>query len=158
MTTPDFIMARFDAVDQESLEVPQPPEATLSPSEGLTLALLWALPGGGRRALYRWLTRNYQPLCPQGPERTRVARLCKPPTAWTARCMAAPTVWGVADSSGMELMPPLRAGRSPAQIGTKGQRHPRWLVGGTLGFILHPWGVICTWDGAPAHGHDTPFQ
>lgn len=50
------------------------------------------------RAFYRWLTRDYRPLFPHLPERTRLARLFKTPTAWTARFMAVPTVLGVADS------------------------------------------------------------
>ena len=39
MTPPDFIIALFDAVDQEMLAVPQHPDAKLYPSEVVTLAL-----------------------------------------------------------------------------------------------------------------------
>ena len=77
MTTPDFIISLFYAVDQEMLEVPKHPEAKLYPSEVVTLALLFAIKGGGTRAFYRWLTRDYLPLFPQVPERTRLARLFK---------------------------------------------------------------------------------
>jgi len=56
MTTPDFIIALFYAVDQEMLDVPKHPEAKLYPSEVVTLALLYAVKGGGMRAFYRWLT------------------------------------------------------------------------------------------------------
>ena len=107
------------------------------------------------RACYRWLTRDDVALCPQVPERTRVARLFKTPTAWTSRCLAAPTVLGVADSSGIALLHPLREGRSPAQVGKQGQSHPRWIGGGKRCCILHQWGVICAWACATAHGHDT---
>jgi hypothetical protein len=138
--------------------VPTHPDAKLSPSAVVTLALLHALKGGGTRACYRWLTRDALPLLPQGPERTRLARLCKTHTAWTARLLAAPTVLGVAATYGMEWMHPMRAGRSPAQIGTKGQSNPRWIVGGKWCFLLHQWGLICAWDGAPAHVHDTHLQ
>ena len=75
------------------------------------LALLFAVKGSGMRAFYRWLTRDYQPLFPQVPERTRLARLFKTHTAWTARFRAAPTVLGVADSYGIELIHPMREGR-----------------------------------------------
>jgi hypothetical protein len=71
MSTQDFIIALFYAVDQEMLEVPKHPEAKLYPSEVITLALLFAIKGGGMRAFYRWLTRDYLPLFPQVPERTR---------------------------------------------------------------------------------------
>ena len=118
------------------LAVPKRPDAKLSPSEVVTLALLVAITGGGTRAFSRWLTCDYLALFPQGPERTRLARLCKTHTAWTTRFLAAPTVLGVADSSGLALIHPMREGRSPAQMGKKGQRHPRWIVGGKLCVVL----------------------
>ena len=158
MTTPDFIIALFYAVDQEMLDVPKHPDAKLYPSEVVTLALLHAMKGGGTRTFYRWLTRDYLPLFPQVPERTRLARLFKTHTAWTARFLAAPTVLGVADTYGIELIHPMREGRSPAQIGKKGYSNHRWIVGGKLCFILNQWGLICAWDCAPANVHDTHFQ
>jgi hypothetical protein len=114
-----------------------------------------AIKGGGTRAFSRWLTRDYLPLFPHMPERTRLARLCKTHTAWTTRFLAAPTVLGVADTSGMELLHPMREGRSPAQMGTKGLSHHRWRVGGKRCVVLHQWGVICAWDCATANGYDT---
>jgi hypothetical protein len=50
MTTQDFIIVLFCAVDQEMLEVPKHPDAKLSSSEVVTLALLCAIKGGGSRA------------------------------------------------------------------------------------------------------------
>jgi hypothetical protein len=41
------------------------------------LGLLHALKGVGNRPFYRWLTRDYRPLFPQLPERTRLFRLLK---------------------------------------------------------------------------------
>jgi hypothetical protein len=137
MTTQDFIIALFYAVDQEMREVPKHPEAKLSPSETVTLALLFAIKGGGMRAFYRWVTRDYRPWFPQVPERTRLARLFKTHTGWTTRFLAAPTVLGVADTYGIALIHPMREGRSPAQIGKKSQRNHRWIVGGKLCFILN---------------------
>jgi hypothetical protein len=61
MTTPDFIHALVYAVDQEMLTVPKHPEAKLSPSAVVTLALLFVVKGGGMCAFSRWLTRAYQP-------------------------------------------------------------------------------------------------
>ena len=84
MTTPDFIFALFYAVDQEMLDVPKHPDAKLYPSEVVTLALLFAIKGGGMRAFYRWLTRDYLPLFPSVPERTRLARLFTTHTAVAA--------------------------------------------------------------------------
>jgi hypothetical protein len=154
MTTPDFIIALFYAVDQEMLEVPKHPEAKRYPSEVVTLALLHAIKGGSTRAFSRWLTRDYLPLFPQLPERTRLARLFKTHTAWTTRFLAAPTVLGVADTYGIALIHPLREGRSPAQIGKKGQSNHRWMVGGTWCFILNQGGLICAWDCATVSVYD----
>jgi hypothetical protein len=158
MTTQAFIIALFYAVDQAMLDLPKRPDAKLSPSEVVTLALLFALKGGGMRAFYRWLTRDYLMLFPLVPERTRLARLFKTHTAWTTRFLAAPTVLGVADTYGIELIHPMREGRSPTQIGKKGQSNHRWIVGGKLCFVLNQWGVICAWDCAPANVHDTHCQ
>jgi hypothetical protein len=69
-----------------------------------------------------------------------------------------PTVLGVADTYGMELIHPMREGRSPAQIGKKGYSNHRWIVGGKLCFIVNQWGLICAWDCAPANVHDTHVQ
>jgi hypothetical protein len=145
-------------VDQEMLDVPKHPDAQRYPREVVTLALLHAIKGGGPRAFSRWLTRDYWALLPQVPERPRLARLCKTPTAWTARFLAAPTVLGVAASSGIELSHPMREGRSPAQIGKKGQSQHRWIVGGKRCCILNQWGLMGAWACATANVHNTPVH
>jgi hypothetical protein len=85
-------------------------------------------------------------------------RLFTTPTAWTAHFLAAPTVLGVADPAGMECIHPMRAGRSPAPLGKKGQSHQRWMVGGKLCCIVPHWSVSCAWDCATAHVHDSHLQ
>jgi hypothetical protein len=74
MSTVDFITALFYEVDEQLYAIPKHPEARLWPSEVVTLGLLHALKGVGNRAFYRWLTRDYRPLFPQLPERTRLFR------------------------------------------------------------------------------------
>jgi hypothetical protein len=81
MTTHDFMITLFCTVDQEMLQLPKRPAATLYPSAVVPLALLYAPKGGGTRAFYRWLTRDYQALFPQVPERTRLCRLFQTHTA-----------------------------------------------------------------------------
>jgi hypothetical protein len=97
-------------------------------------------------------------LFPQVPERTRLCRLFKTHTAWTAYLLTAPTVLGVTDTYGIEFIHPRRAGRSPAQMGKKGKSNHRWIVGGKLGVVLNQWGLICAWNCAIANVHDTHFQ
>src|SRR5258707_9642867 len=158
MTTVEFITALFYHVDEPMRAIPKHPDARLWPNEVFTLGLLHALKGVGNRAFYRWLTRDSRALFPQLPERTRLFRLFRTHQDWTQAFLAAPTVLGVADSYGIELIHPMREGRSPAQIGKKGQSNHRWIVGGKLCFILNQWGLICAWDCATANVHDTHFH
>jgi hypothetical protein len=52
----------------------------------------------------------------------------------------------------------MREGRSPAQIGKKGQSNHRWIVGGKLCVVLNQWGLICAWDCATANVYDAHFH
>src|SRR6201987_4111125 len=83
MITLDFITALFDEIDEQLGAILKHPEAHRWPSEVVTLGLLHALKGGGNRPFYRWLTRDYRPLVPLLPERTRLFRLLKTHQAWT---------------------------------------------------------------------------
>src|SRR5437899_7373239 len=129
MTTLDFITALFYEVDEQLRALPKHPEARLWPSEVVTLGLLHALKGGGNRAFYRWLTRDYRPLFPRLPERTRLFRLFATHQDWTQAFLAAPTVLGVIDTYGIELIHPMREGRSLQQIGRQRLPNQRGLVG-----------------------------
>jgi hypothetical protein len=155
MTTIDFITDVFCRVDQQMLDVPKHPQATLYPSELVTLALLFALKGVGPRAFYRWLTRDYRPLFPKLPHRTRLFRLFATHRAWADYFLAQPTTLGVADSYGMELVHPIRQGRRARQIGRKGKSNQRWIVGGNLAYVVNQLGLMVAWDCAPAHLHAT---
>ncbi len=138
-------------------EIPNHPQATLWPSEVVTLGLLHALKGVGNRAFYRWLKRDYRDLFPCVPERTSLFRLFKTPWAWTARFLASPTLLGVVDTSGIELMHPIREGRSPKQIGKKGKSNYRWMVGGKVCLILNQLGLVVAWGCERANVHDRTF-
>ena len=109
-TTIEFITALFYEVDEQLRAIPKHPEARLWPSEVVTLGLLHALKGGGNRAFYRWLTRDYRVLFPRLPERTRLFRLFMTHQDWTQTFLAAPTVLGVIDTYGIELIHPIRVG------------------------------------------------
>ena len=130
--TIEFITALFCQVDDRLSGFPTHPEAHLWPSEVVTLGLLHALKGVGNRAFHRWLTRDYRPLFPRLPERTRLFRLFKTHQDWTRVFLATPTVLGVVDTYGIELIHPIREGRSPQQIGRKGLSNHQWIVGGKL--------------------------
>ena len=55
-------------------------------------------PSTPRHASERWLTRDYRPLFPRLPERTRLLRLFQTHHAWAQAFLAAPTVLGVIDT------------------------------------------------------------
>jgi hypothetical protein len=151
MTPIDCITALFCRVDDHLAGLPKPPHALLWPRDVVTLGLLHALQGGANRAFYRWLTRDYRALFPRLPERTRLFRLFRTPQDWPHACLAAPTVLGVIDTYGIELIHPMRAGRSPQQIGRKGLSHHRWIVGGKRCLLLKQWGLVVAWACATTH-------
>jgi hypothetical protein len=122
------------------------------------LGLLHALKGVGDRAFYRWLTCDYRTLFPCLPERTRLFRLFQTHQNWTQAFLAAPTMLGVIDTYGIELLHPIREGRSPQQIGRKGLSNHRWIVGGKLRLLLNQYGLVVGWDCATADIADNTFQ
>lgn len=158
MTTEEFITELFCRVDDAMRDVPKHSQSKLFPGEIVTLALLFAIKGSGDRAFYRWLSRDWLALFPQLPERTRLFRLFKTHQDWTVRFLADPTVLGVADSYGIELLHPMREGRSEKQIGKKGLSNHRWIVGGKLGFVLNQFGLVTAWSCLTANVHDSLFQ
>jgi hypothetical protein len=77
---------------------------------------------------------------------------------WTQAFLAAPTVLGVIDTYGIELIHPMREGRSPQQIGRKGLSNHRWIVGGKLCLLLNQWGLIVGWACGTANTADNTFH
>ena len=151
MITIEFITALFSEVDEQLRAIPKHPEAYLWPSEVVTLGRLPALKGVGNRPFSRWLTRDYRPLFPRLPERTRLLRLLKTHQDWTQAFLATPTVLGVIDTYGIELLHPIREGRSSQQIGRKGVSNHRWIVGGKRCLLLNQWGLTVGWACATAN-------
>lgn len=158
MATDDFIIALFCRIDNEMGQLPRHSQAHLFPSEVTTLALLYGLKGGGKRAFYRWLCRDWRSFFPGLPERTRLFRLFVTHQGWARRFLADPTVFGVIDSYGIELIHPRREGRSPKQIGRKGLSNKRWIVGGKLCLVVNQFGLVVNLDAATANEPDTIFQ
>lgn len=158
MTTEDFIIELFVRIDDAMKGIRKHSQANLYPSEVVTLGILFSLKGVGTRAFYRWLKRDWKPLFPKLPERTRLFRLFKTHRAWTDCFLAEPTVLGVVDSYGIELLHPCREGRSDNQIGKKGFSNRRWIVGSKLCCLLNQFGLVCGWDCATANVHDTTFH
>jgi hypothetical protein len=158
MSTTDFITQLFCRVDDQMGDVAKHPQASLYPSEIVTLALLFCLRGVSHRAFYRWARGDLLPLFPALPERTRLLRLFATHKEWAQRFLAEPTVLGLADTYGIALIHPKRARRSPRQIGKFGISNDVWIYGSKLCFVLNKWGLVCGWDAATANVHDSTFH
>lgn len=157
MTSEDFIIALFCVVDDRMRGVRKHPQATLWPSELVTIGLLFALKGGYFRAFDRWLKRDYTALFGALPHRTRLQRALEAHQAWCDHFLAEPTFFTVIDSYGIELIHPIRERRSPQQIGKKGKSNWRWIVGMKLCWLINDGGQIVAWDGETANAHDQTF-
>src|SRR5215213_9143402 len=96
---------------------PNTPRPTSGPARSSPWGSCMRSKAGGNRAFYRWLTRDYRTLFPRLPERTRLFRLFVTHQDWTRAFLASPTVLGVIDTYGIELIHPMREGRGPQQIG-----------------------------------------
>jgi len=125
MSSLDFIIELFCRVDTRLAHLPKHPQANLYPGEVVTLAILRAIKGVSDRAFYRWLVRDYAKLFPKLPERSRLMRLFKIYAHYSKELLAEPTIFRVADSYGIELLHPIREGRTPNQIGKKGLSNRR---------------------------------
>jgi hypothetical protein len=159
MTTVDFITELFCRVADRVAHVNKHRQAKLYPSEVVTLALLFALKGCGQRAFWRWLKRDYRPLFPNLPHRIRLFHLFNSHRYLVDEFLADPSLIGVIDSYGIELLHPMREGRSEQQIGKKGISNQRWSVGGKLCYVLNHLGLIVRWDCDTANVYDgTAFQ
>ena len=159
MTDRDFIIELFCRVDDVMFDVEKHPQAKMYPSELVALGLVFALKGSGTRAYYRWISRNFRDLFPNLLERTRFFRALKQQQGWLNRFLAQPSMIGLIDSFGIELIHPRREGRSEQQIGRKGLSNRRWIVGGKLCVLLNHLGLIVGWDCDTANVYDgSAFQ
>ncbi len=158
MNTEALICTMFCKIDDKMTGIPKHPQASLYPSEIVTLGCLFALKGKGTRAFYRWIRDNYDHLFPRLPHRTRLFRLFAAHQDWSTRLLADPTVFGVIDAYGIEFIHPIREGRSDRQIGKKGISNHRWIVGGKLCLLLNKWGLVVGWDCDTANVSDITFQ
>lgn len=158
MTSEDFITELFCKVDDAMRMVNKHPQSRLYPSELVTIGLLFAWKGVGERAFYRWLSRDYDKLFPELPERTRLFRALTTHRDWAERFLAQPSLLCVADTYGIELLHPRREGRSDAQLGNKGSSNLRWIVGAKLGFVLNHLGLFVALDCNLASVSDQAFR
>lgn len=158
MTTEDIIISIFWYVDEQMKGIAKHPQAKLWPSELVTIGLLAALKGGRFRAFCRWLNRDYTGLFGELPDRTRLQRALRVHQDWCQRLLAEPSFFTVIDSYPIELIFPIREGRSGAQVGGKSKDKGRWTVGIRLCWILNDFGQVVDWAFAPLNTSDQNFH
>jgi hypothetical protein len=145
-------------VDDKLGQVNKREDAQLHPSEIITIGMLFCLKGGRFRAFYRWFKGDWLPLFPGLPERTRLQRLLAHYYPLTTKFLVEPEAESIIDSYGVELIHPVREGRSQAQIGQKGKSNRRWIVGVKLCWLVTPKGQVIDWGWDSAEIHDQNFR
>jgi len=158
MTTEDIIYHIFYQVDEQMLDVAKHRQAKLYPSELVTIGILFALKGSHFSAFYRWLKRDYDSLFGGLPDRTRLQRALQVHQDWCDRFLKEPSFFTVADSYPIELIFPIRAGRSQQQIGKKGKDKGRWSIGIRLWWLLSDSGQVVEWYWLPMNQPDKDFN
>lgn len=159
MPTDEIIIRLLCIVDEALGCVKKHPQAKLYPCEVVTIGLIFALKGTSYRAFYRWFSANYAALFGHRlPEQSRLFRLLMAATIHTERFLADPTVLGILDSFGIELVHPRREGRSSRPVGTKGISNHRWIVGIKLACLINQSGGIVEWHWCPANMSDQEFR
>jgi len=157
MTTEEIIIHIFCSVDDEMGEVEKVAQADLYPSEVVTIGILFALKGGHFRAFCRWLKRDYDALFGGLPDRTTLQRQLRAQQAHADQLLGAPTLLNVIDSFPIELLFPIRAGRSQQQLGKKNRDKGRWSIGIKLCWILNTLGQVVGWHWLTMNCPDQDF-
>ena len=158
MTTEEIIICILCIVQDRMPDIKKHPQAKLYPSELVTIGILFALKGGHFRAFYRWLKRDYDALFNGLPDRTRLLRLLKTHQEWCTWFLEDPTFFTVVDTFPIELIFPIREGRSQRQVGKKNKDKGRWSVGIKLCWILNDLGRVVAWKWLPMNVHDQNFN
>lgn len=160
MTTGDIIIHIFYLVATSLPEIPRHSQAKLYPSELVTIGILFALKGGCFRACYRWLKRDYGDWFGDGtlPERTRLQRLLATHQDWCDLLLSDPTFFTVIDSYPIELLFPIREGRSEQQVGKKGRDKGRWSIGIKFCLLLNDVCRVVNWDWSTMNVNDKHFH
>jgi hypothetical protein len=158
MTTELIIILIFCYVDDRMRDVAKHPDAKLYPSELVTIGMLFSLKGVSFRGFYRWLKRDFNALFGGLPDRTRLQRALQVHQDWCDRFLADATFFTVGDSYPIELIFPIREGRSKRQIGTKGKDKGRWTIGIRLWWLLDDAGQVVEWYWLPLNRPDKEFN
>ena len=158
MTTEEIIIHLFCYVDDHLPPIEKHSQAKLYPSELVTIGVLFAIKGGHFRAFYRFLRRDFSKLFGGLPDRTRLLRLLKTHRDWCDALLAVPSFFTVIDTYPIELLFPIREGRSDQQVGKKSKDKGRWIIGIKLCWLLNEQGCVVAWGWNTANTPDKAFH
>lgn len=158
MTTEDIIIHIFYHVDEQMKTARRVPQTHLYPSEIVTIGILFALKGGHFRAFYRWLNRDFAMLFAGLPDRTNLQRLLKTHQHHCDALLSDNSLLTVTDSYPIELIFPIREGRSKQQIGKKNKDKGRWSIGIKLCWLVNTFGQVVGWSWATMNRPDQDFH
>jgi hypothetical protein len=158
MTTEEIIIHIFYHVDEHMKTAQRVPQTHLYPSEIVTIGILFALKGGHFRAFYRWLARDFAVLFAGLPHRTNLQRLLKTHQGHCDALLAEASVLTVPDSYPIELIFPIRQGRSRQQVGKKNKDKGRWSVGIKLCWLVNTFGRVVGWRWTTMNRPDQDFH
>lgn len=158
MTTEDIIIYLFCYVDDRMSDVRKVPQALLDPSEVVTIGILFALKGGRFRAFYRWLSRDYAYLFGQLPDRTTLIDQLAQYQHLCDRLLEPSSLLTVTDSYPIELIFPIREGRSKQQVGKKNKDKGRWSIGIKMCWIINTYGQVVGWKWTTMNRPDQDFH
>jgi hypothetical protein len=115
-------------------------------SELVLCGVLWALKGGSFLGFYRWLARRK--LFADLPERSRLLRLLKEHRAASDMFLAEASFFNVMDTFGIEIIHPVREGRSAQSLAVcgKGKSNHRWIVGRKICVRINDTGRVVAYD------------
>ncbi len=85
-------------------------------------------------------------------------RLLKVHQNWCDLLLAEPSLFTVIDTYPIELLFPIREGRSQRQIGKKGRDKGCWSIGVKLCWLLDDHGRVVNWDWNTLNTHDQHFH
>jgi hypothetical protein len=133
------------------------PQSGLFASEIMLCGVLWALRGGGFLGFYRWLSRKQWMRL---PERSRLQKLLKTHAVTCNTFLAEPTFFNAMDTFGIEIIRPIREGRSlqSAAVARKGKSGHRWIIGRKLCVRINDHGEIIAYDDDTANVCDQQFN
>jgi hypothetical protein len=153
-----IILEIYFAIDEKLRGFQRKADSIISIGEIVTIGILFALKGKKKRQFYRWLSANQRHNFPVIPDRTRLFRLMEKYSNLNSRFLGEETTMGIIDSYGIELLHPMREGRSDKQVGKKGKSNHRWIVGMKYVPLVNQTGEIVDWEYDSANVHDKHFR